>query len=80
MVKVQVSLGAPLVVVPLDLLGAPLEEARIRLLALGLSAGEIQRRPSPGTQEGIVLEINEQASEFPEGSQIDLVVSSAPAS
>ena len=79
-VKVQVSLGAPLVVVPLDLLGAPLEEARIRLLALGLSAGEIQRRPSPGTQEGIVLEIKEQVSEFPEGSQIDLVVSSAPAS
>ena len=79
-VKVQVSLGAPLVVVPLDLLGAPLEEARIKLSALGLSAGEIQRRPSPGTQEGVVLEINEQMSEFPEGSQIDLVVSSAPAS
>lgn len=79
-VKVQVSLGAPLVVVPLDLLGAPLEEARLRLSALGLRAGEIQRRPSPGTREGVVLEIDEQASEFPEGSQIDLVVSSAPAS
>ena len=74
-VKVQVSLGDPLLVVPLDLLGIPLSEARLRLSAIGLQAGRVRSRIDAELGEGIVLEIDGPSSELPRGSQVDLVVS-----
>ncbi len=74
-VKVQVSLGDPLLVVPLDLLGIPLSEARLRLSAIGLQAGRVRSRINTELDEGIVLEIDGPSSELPRGSQVDLVVS-----
>ena len=74
-VKVQVSLGDPLVVVPLDLLGIPLSEARLRLSAIGLQTGRVQSRLDTELAEGTVLEIDEPSSELPRGSQVDLVIS-----
>ncbi len=74
-VKVQVSLGDPLVVVPLDLLGIPLPEARLRLSAIGLQVGGVSSRVDAELPEGTVLKIDEPSIDVPRGSQVDLVVS-----
>ena len=73
-VKVQVSLGAPLVVIPADIVGIPLEQAGLRLSAVGLVAGTVETRVDPTVPHGSVVAIAETLPELPRGSQVDLVV------
>ncbi len=76
-VKVQVNLGEPLVIVPADIVGTTLEEAGLRLSAIGLEVGAVFERVDPGVPEGAVVEIAELLPELPRGSQVDLVIAVA---
>ena len=73
-VKVQVALGAPLVVIPADIVGIPLEQAGLRLSAVGLAVGTVETRVDPTVPEGFVVAVAEMLPELPRGSQVDLVI------
>jgi hypothetical protein len=76
-VKVQVSLGEPLVVIPADIVGTTLREAELRLSAIGLELGTIIERVDSSMPEGAVVDIAELLPELPRGSRVDLVVAVA---
>ena len=76
-VKVQVTLGEPLVVVPADIVGLSLAEAGLRLSAIGLRLGTVHERVDPSVPEGAVVDIAEPLPELPRGSQVDLVIAVA---
>ena len=73
-VKVQVSLGEPLVVVPADIVGMTVEEAGLRLSEIGLSVGAVQTAVDPTVPEGLVVGVTAALPELPRGSAVDLVV------
>ena len=73
-VKVQVNLGEPLIVIPADVVGMTLEEARLRLSAIGLGVGRVQTLVDPTVAEGSVVAVAEVLPELPRGSTVDLVV------
>ena len=73
-VKVQVSLGEPLVVIPADIVGMTVEEAGLRLSEIGLRVGIVQTTLDPAVPEGSVVAVNEMLPELPRGSAVDLVV------
>ena len=73
-VKVQVNLGAPLIVIPADIVGLPLEEAGLRLSEAGLALGTVESRVDPSQPPGTVVAVSEMLPELPRGSQVDLVV------
>lgn len=73
-VKVQVSLGEPLVVIPADIVGMTVEEAGLRLSEIGLRVGAVQTTLDPAVPEGSVVAVNEMLPELPRGSAVDLVV------
>ena len=73
-VKVQVALGAPLVVIPADIVGIPLEQAGLRLSAVGLAVGTVETRVDPTVPEDFVVAVAEMLPELPRGSQVDLVI------
>ncbi|MYI56186.1 MAG: PASTA domain-containing protein [Acidimicrobiia bacterium] len=73
-VKVQVSLGEPLVVIPADIVGMTVEEAGLRLSEIGLRVGIVQTSLDPAVPEGSVVAVNEMLPELPRGSAVDLVV------
>ena len=73
-VKVQVALGAPLIVIPADIVGIPLEQAGLRLSAVGLAVGTVETRVDPTVPEGFVVAVAEMLPELPRGSQVDLVI------
>ena len=76
-VKVQVSLGQPLVVIPADIVGLPLTEAGLRLSEVGLALGTVESRVDPSLPEGSVVAVAEMLPELPRGSQVDLVIAVA---
>lgn len=73
-VKVQVSLGEPLVVIPADIVGMTVEEAGLRLSEIGLTVGVVQTALDSAVPEGSVVAVNELLPELPRGSTVDLVV------
>lgn len=73
-VKVQVSLGQPLVVIPADIVGLPLTEAGLRLSEVGLAVGTVESRVDPTLPAGSVVAVAELLPELPRGSQVDLVI------
>jgi len=73
-VKVQVSLGEPLVVIPDDIVGMTVEEAGLRLSAIGLRVGVVRTAPDPAAPAGSVIAVTEMLPELPRGSAVDLVV------
>ncbi|MCY3951020.1 MAG: PASTA domain-containing protein, partial [bacterium] len=73
-VKVQVSLGEPLVVIPADIVGMTVEDAGLRLSEIGLRIGAVQTTLDPAVPEGSVVAVNEMLPELPRGSAVDLVV------
>ena len=73
-VKVQVSLGEPLVVIPQGLVGLPLPEAGLRLSAIGLAVGEVRTATDPALPAGSVVAVDEVLPELPVGAAVDLVV------
>lgn len=76
-VKVQVTLGEPLVVIPADIVGLSLEDAGLRLSAIGLRLGRVHERVDASAPEGAVVDIAELLPELPRGSQVDLVIAVA---
>ena len=73
-IKVQVNLGEPLVVIPADVVGMTVEEARLRLSAIGLRVGRVRTLVDPTVAEGSVVAVAEALPELPRGSTVDLVV------
>jgi serine/threonine-protein kinase len=74
----HVSLGAPLVPVPQDLVGLSQEDAEDQLATAGLQA-DVQRQPSDEVDAGIVIGLGEDvADQMPRGSSVPLIVSSGP--
>ena len=74
----HVSLGAPLVPVPQDLVGLSQEDAEDQLATAGLQA-DVQRQPSDEVEAGIVNGLGEDvADQMPRGSSVPLIVSSGP--
>ena len=73
-IKLQVNLGEPLVVIPADIVGMTVEEARLRLSAIGLRVGRIQTLVDPSVADGSVVAVAEALPELPRGSTVDLVV------
>ncbi len=73
-VKVQISLGEPLVVVPADIVGMSLEEAGLRLSAIGLRPGSLSHRFDVSVPDGAVVAVSEILPELPRGSTVDLVI------
>ena len=73
-VKVQISLGEPLVVVPADIVGMSLEEAGLRLSAIGLRPGSLSHRFDVSVPDGAVVAVSETLPELPRGSTVDLVI------
>lgn len=73
-VKVQVSLGEPLVVIPADIVGMTVEEAGLRLSEIGLRVGVVRTTLDPAVAEGSVVAVKEILPELPRGSAVDLVV------
>jgi eukaryotic-like serine/threonine-protein kinase len=74
----HVSLGAPLVPVPQDLVGLSEEDAEARLATAGLQA-DVRRQASDEVDAGIVMGLGEDvADQAPRGSSVPLIVSSGP--
>ena len=73
-VKVQVSLGEPLVVIPADIVGMTVEEAGLRLSEIGLRLGNVQTAVTLAVPEGRVVGVTAALPELPRGSAVDLVV------
>ena len=73
-IKVQVNLGEPLIVIPADVVGMTVEEARLRLSAIGLRVGRVQTLVDPTVAQGSVVAVDEALPELPRGSTVDLVV------
>ena len=75
-----VSLGPPLVAVPQDLVGLPVEEAQARLAAPGLElVAEVQEQPSDEVEAGNVIGLGEDVpGQLPRGSTVVLIVSAGP--
>ncbi len=81
-IEVTVSLGEPLIVLPVNLLGSTLEEIGPRLSGLGLKMGEVSLADgslldSPGSAGYVVVGFNEPTAEVPHGAEISLVVRQA---
>jgi serine/threonine-protein kinase len=73
-VRMLVSLGPPLVVVP-NLVGLTEDQARARLLEVGLAVGEIEIESRFGFGQGDVLRTFPQADAMiPQGSPVRLVI------
>ena len=77
-IKVWVSLGPELVVIPKGLAGIAVEDAEILLAAEGLSVGEVAERHHEAVLEGVVVEVDELFPEVEPGESVDLVVSLGP--
>jgi eukaryotic-like serine/threonine-protein kinase len=74
LIRVLVSLGPPLVEMPL-LVGMQEEQARELLMSLGLEVGEVDTAFRFGFNQGQVLEqLPEAGEEIPRGSEVRLVV------
>lgn len=73
-VKVQVNLGEPPVVIPADIVGMTVTEAELRLSAIGLRLGRVQTLVDPTVTPGSVVAVAEPLPELPRGSTVDLVV------
>ena len=73
-IKVQVNLGEPLVVIPADVVGMTVEEAGLRLSEIGLAIGNVRTQVEPAVAGGTVVAIAEMLPELPRGSTVDLVV------
>ena len=77
-IKVWVSLGPELVVIPKGLAGIAVEDAEILLDAAGLSVGEVAERHDEAVLEGVVIEVDELFPEVEPGESVDLMVSLGP--
>ncbi len=79
MLAIFVSLGEPTVTVP-DLEGLPLDDARTRLEADGLTLGAVREREDELVAAGLVVEVIVGAgvTGLEPGTAIDVVVSSGP--
>ncbi len=74
-----VSLGLPLIRVPeADLIGRSQEQAIATLEAVLLSVGEIDAVNSEEIGEGLVMSIEADALELPQGDPVNLIVSLGP--
>lgn len=77
-IDVYVSTGTQEFPVP-PVIGQPLEEARSEIEDAGLEVGDVETRPDPDFEEGIVIEQSPAAGvEVGEGTSVDLVVSEGP--
>ena len=77
-VDLFVSTGSAEFPVP-PVIGQPLEDARIEIESASLEVGQIDRRPDPEFEEGIVIEQSPAAGvEVGAGTPVNLVVSSGP--
>ncbi len=77
-----VSLGPPLVDVPTDLVGLPIDQASDQLESVGLVVGEVTRQHDEEAPVDVVLAIDETiagAGQTPKGTAVPLVVSDGPA-
>jgi len=76
----EVSLGPPVVAVPQDLAGLPVEEAEARLAAQGTElVADVQEQPSDEVEAGIVIGLGEDVpAQLPRGSTVPLIVSAGP--
>ncbi len=79
LLAIFVSLGEPTVTVP-DLEGLPLDDARLRLEADGLTLGTVREREDELVAAGLVIEVVVGAgvTGLEPGTAIDVVVSSGP--
>jgi eukaryotic-like serine/threonine-protein kinase len=79
-VELAVSQGPEMTVVPADLVGAPVEEARAALTAAGLVLGDPVTPYDDAAPAGSVMAVSAEAgSEVPKGSEVVLTVSQGPA-
>lgn len=77
-IDLYVSSGSAEFAVP-PVIGQPLEDARIEIEGANLEVGQIERRPDPDFEEGIVIEQSPAAGvEVGAGTPVNLVVSSGP--
>jgi len=75
---VTASLGNETVAVPTDIVGLPLEEAELRLSAIGLGVGDVTRVNDEEVPLDHVIAIDEVVLDIPKGETVDLVVSDGP--
>ena len=75
---VTVSLGNETVAVPTDIIGLPLEEAELRLSAIGLQVGNVTRVNDEEVPIDHVMAIDEVSLDIPKGGTVDLIVSDGP--
>ncbi|NNC79297.1 MAG: protein kinase [Acidimicrobiales bacterium] len=74
-----VSLGLPLIRVPKDdLIGRSQAQAESTIVAEGLTVGAIERINSEDVGTGLVISVQSEAAELPQGDPVDLVVSLGP--
>ncbi len=73
-VSVDVSAGRPPVAVP-DLTGLTPDQAGQRLAGAGLAVGTVSRRPDNTVPDGMVISWSGQGGQLPQGTPVDLVVS-----
>jgi serine/threonine-protein kinase len=77
-VRIYVSQGPQEVAVP-DLIGLPLQQARLALRDEGLKVGSVTREPSDEYEQGeVIRQSYPPGATVPTGTAIDLVVSSGP--
>ncbi|MDE0667444.1 MAG: PASTA domain-containing protein, partial [bacterium] len=57
--------------------GMTVEEARLRLSAIGLGVGRVQTLVDPSVPQGSVVAVAESLPELPRGSTVELVVAVA---
>jgi len=80
-VSYWVSLGRPLVRVPIDeLVGRSQAQAELRIADLELVIGDVELVNSEEIGEGNVISVETAASELQQGESVDLVVSAGPQS
>ena len=75
---VTVSLGNETVAVPTDIVGLSLEEAELRLSAIGLEVGNVTRVNDEEVPFDHVIAIDEVVLDIPKGDSVDLIVSEGP--
>jgi serine/threonine-protein kinase len=77
-VSVTVSLGAPMIEIPGDVIGLSTDQAASRLAAAGLAIGQITQEPNEGLDSGLVIGFDEPTTQKPIGEGVNLRVSSGP--
>lgn len=75
---VTASLGNETVAVPTDIVGLPLDEAELRLSAIGLEVGNVTRVNDEEVPFDYVIAIDEVVLDIPKGDSVDLIVSDGP--